>query len=139
MYWNIASIILRPLIAFFSVLSAQPPSSPPSPNSGGQSASGLAIATLACGIGAWTILPGIAAPNGLNLGWIELKNIKNGKSPEAGELITKIGFYASLANILLAVLGTCASVVFIVLIYAGVIAGIGGLAIFSEIANSLPQ
>lgn len=139
MYWNIAATILRPLIAFVSVMSAGSPSTPPSPNSGGQSASGLAIATLACGIGAWTILPGIAAPFGVIMGWLELKNIDAGKSSEAGRLITQLGFYASLANIILAVLGTCASIAIVVMIWAGLIAGVGGLAIFSEIANSLPQ
>jgi hypothetical protein len=139
MYWKIATRILHSLFAIRAVLAAGGPSSPPSPNSGGESASGLAIATLACGIGAWTILPGIAAFFGIILGWIELKNIKEGKSPEAGKMITQLGFYASLASIVLGVVGACAGTVLVILVYAGVIAGVGGLAIFSELANSLPQ
>jgi hypothetical protein len=108
----------------------QPPSQPPRSGGGGQgeSASGLAIATLALGIGAWTYFPILGAWIGVITGWIELKRIERGESPAAGETFAKIGFWLSVASIVFSVLGSCAAIALILFVYgslAALLTGIG--------------
>src|SRR5690554_297221 len=95
----------------------QPPSSPPSGRSASGEPSGLAYATLALGIASWVILPVIGAVAGAIMGWIELKNIESGKSPAAGKTVTTIGFWLSVVNVGLVVIGTCLSVKAVVLFF----------------------
>jgi hypothetical protein len=83
-----------------------PPSQPPRPAE--EKASPLAVMTLLAGIASWTVLPFFGGFLGIIFGLIELGNIKKGQSPEAGKLITTIGFYASIANIGMTIAGTCA-------------------------------
>ncbi len=106
-----------------------PPSQPPSGGQGQQSASGLAIGALICGIGAWTFIPGIGGILGAILGWIEMKKIERGESPQKGETYAKVGFWLSIASLVTAVLGTCASIAFIVFIYGGFAAFIAAMGI----------
>ena len=53
--------------------------------------SGLAWATLICGIGSWVILPLAGAIAALICGMIERGKIARGESPEAGNTIVLIG------------------------------------------------
>lgn len=123
-------------LSSFSTLMSANHSPPPSGSSDGPS--GAAWATLACGIASWFFLPLIAALVGIFVGRGELKAIREGRSSAAGQTITQIGYYVSIANIVLTVVGGCISVAIVVMIWGGLIAGIGGLAIFGELANSLP-
>lgn len=115
----------------------QPPSQPPRSGGGGgggsqgplDGASGLAIATLVLGIGAWTILPILGAVAGAILGWVELNNIKRGESPAAGKTITQIGFWLSVANLALSVLGTCAAFALIFFVYGSLAAMMGAIGL----------
>ena len=101
-----------------------PPSQPPRPTA--DKASSLAVMTLLAGIASWTVLPFLGGFLGIVFGLIELGNIKKGQSPEAGKLITQIGFYASIANIVLSILGTCA----IFALYFGIFGlALGGAAL----------
>lgn len=127
---------MQTIFMLLSMVMGAGPSTAPSgkPNS----PSGAAWLTLICGIASWLFLPMIASFIGIIIGKGELKAIEQGRSPQAGEAITKIGYYVSIANIVLAVLGTCFSFAIFALIWGGVIAGVGGLAIFGELANSMP-
>lgn len=87
-----------------------PPSQPPRPAE--EKASPLAVMTLLAGIASWTFLPFFGGFLGIIFGLIELGNIKKGQSPEAGKLITTLGFYASIASVAMTVVGTCALVFF---------------------------
>lgn len=124
------------LLAHLTMMTVTPP--PPAGGKGG-SASSTAIIALVCGILSWFLLPLIAAVIGAILGKMEMNAIKAGRSPQAGETFATIGFYLSVANIAFAVVGTCASIAFVVLVWAGLIGAIGGLGIFSEILNSVAQ
>ncbi|MFP4596741.1 MAG: DUF4190 domain-containing protein [Persicimonas sp.] len=106
-----------------------PPSQPPTGGQGQQSPSGMAIGALICGIGAWTFLPGIGGILGAILGWIEMKKIERGESPQKGETYAKVGFWLSVASLVTAVLGTCASIALIVFIYGGFAAFIAAMGI----------
>lgn len=125
---------MHTILMFLSMVMG--PSTPPSGKSEGPS--GAAWVTLICGIASWFMLPLIASVVGIFIGRSELKAIEEGRSPQAGELITKIGYYVSIANVVLTVVGTCFSFAIVALIWGGLIAGVGGLAIFGELANSLP-
>ena len=129
--------ILLYFSALFTLMSAAGPSAPPS--RGGDGPSGAAIMTLVCGVVSWLFLPVLAALVGIFVGRGELKAIREGRSPQSGELITKIGYYVCIANLLMTILGGCLSFALIALIWGGVIAGVGGIAIFQEIANALPN
>lgn len=102
---------------------------PPTPQNAGDKPSNLAIATLICGVGSWLFLPILGSILGMILGSIELSNIKSGKSPAAGKTITQVGFYLSLAQMILTVLGGC----LLVAIYLGFFAAIAGSIGLSEI------
>ncbi|MFU8804010.1 MAG: DUF4190 domain-containing protein [Bradymonadaceae bacterium] len=118
--------------AFFGALYGaqahqQPPyqhGPPPPTGSSSQSAGNLAIATLICGIGAWTILPGVAAPIAIIMGFIELGKIKKGESPEAGRMFAKIGMWLGIAQIILGFVAGCVLVAF----YLGLMGIIFGAA-----------
>jgi len=127
---------MQTIYMLLSMVMGAGPSMPPSSKS--ESPSGAAWLTLICGVLSWTFLPLIAAFVGIIVGRGELKAIESGRSPQAGEMITKIGYYISIASVVLTVFGFCFSFAIVVLIYGGLIAGVGGLAIFSELANSLP-
>lgn len=107
------------------------------PSGSNDKPSGAAWMTLGCGIASWFFLPLIASVVGILIGRGELKAIEQGRSSQAGELITKIGYYVSIANVVITVVSGCLSVALIVMIWGGLIAGVGGLAIFGELANSL--
>lgn len=128
--------ILMLLSTLSTFAAARPPSSPPSGKSDGPS--GAAWLTLICGIASWFFLPLLASVVGIFIGRSELKAIREGRSPQSGELITKIGYYVSIANVVTTVVGGCLSAALVVMIWGGLIAGIGGLTIFSEIAQQLP-
>jgi hypothetical protein len=100
----------------------QPPSQPPGASGKAGDPSQLAYITLGLGVASWLLLPLFASAAGAILGWVELKNIKEGKSSKQGETITKIGFWLSVANMALAVLGTCAAMAIAVLVYGGMAA-----------------
>lgn len=72
------------------------------------SPSGMAVAALLCGIGSWVVLPFVAAVAGVILGKLELGKIARGESPAAGKTFAQVGYYASIANIVVTVLGTSA-------------------------------
>lgn len=74
--------------------------------------SGMAWAALICGAGSWVILPFVAAVAGVIIGKIELGKIERGESPAEGKQIAQIGYYASIANIIVTVLGTIAACCF---------------------------
>ena len=60
-----------------------------------ESASGLAWATLLLGIGAWVVLPGVAAIGAVICGMMERKNIREGRSSEAGQTLVTVGLVAA--------------------------------------------
>lgn len=124
----------------------QPPSQPPrsgrpdrggpdrgGPNRGrqgqGEGASSLAVATLVLGIGAWTFLPILSAIVGVILGRVELNNIKRGESSQGGKMITQIGFWLSVVNIVLSVLGSCVAFALIFLVYGSLAAMLGAIGL----------
>ncbi len=82
----------------------------PGSSSSSDSPSGMAIASLVLGIASWFALPLIGAIGGAILGKIELNKIERGESPEAGETLAQIGFWASVANIVLGVVTTCVGI-----------------------------
>jgi len=90
-------------------------------------ASNLAVMTLLAGIASWTVFPFLGGFLGIIFGMIELGNIKKGQSPEAGKLITTIGFYASIANVGLTVISGCV-----------LVAVFGGLGMFMAAISSAP-
>ena len=108
------SLIVRLLLFSWNArqgfLNYQPPSPPPMASP--EKPSSLAIITLLAGISAWTIFPFVGGFVGIATGWIELGNIKTGKSSEAGRLITQLGLGASIANVALTILGGCALAIF---------------------------
>jgi hypothetical protein len=67
----------------------------------------MAIASLVLGVASWFALPLVGAIAGAIIGKIELNKIERGESPEEGETLAQIGFWASIANIVMSVLGTC--------------------------------
>lgn len=103
---------------------SHPPHSPPPPHMAQDKPSSMAWAALLCGIGAWTVLPIVAALVGAVIGFIELRNIKGGKSPVAGRIHTQIGFWMSVVQLVMSVLGTCILVAF----YMGLFALVFGAA-----------
>ncbi|MFW5967774.1 MAG: hypothetical protein ACOCV2_09665 [Persicimonas sp.] len=117
----ITSLVVHLVSGRLSQEGYEPPSRPPNQSDGGGSgdASGMAVATLLLGIGAWTILPVVGAVGGAALGWFELKNIERGESPQAGKTITQVGFWLSVAQIVLSVLGTCVAVAAAIFIFGG--------------------
>lgn len=106
----------------------QPPSQPPRGGGQNDEPSGMAIATIALGIGGWTILPILGAWAGALVGWIELKKIERGESPQAGKTITQIGFWLSVANVALSILGTCVGIGLFIFVFGGfgMLAAAGG-------------
>ncbi len=99
------------------------------PQASSSSPSGLAVAALICGIGSWVVLPFVAAVAGVILGKIELGKIERGESPAAGKTFAQVGYYASIANIVLTVLGTifgCCIAFIIPMVIAGGAAASGG-------------
>lgn len=102
-----------------------PPSQPPRTGGGGNNTSTLAIVTLGLGILSWTLLPGLAAWGGVITGWIELDNIKKGKSPESNKTLTMIGFWVSAANVILQILGGCAIAALFIIYGAAIFGAIG--------------
>lgn len=109
----------------------QPPSQPPRGPAPATKPSGMAIATLVCGIGAWTILPLVAAFAGVVIGWMELGSIKRGQSPVEGKLLTQIGFWMSVASLVFWVLGGCAFAAF----YFGLFALLFGVGAAGAVAG----
>jgi|GEM_PF-3400162 len=95
----------------------QPPSQPPPQHATSADPSGLAWATLGLGIASWTLLPVAGALVGALIGWMELQNIKKGTSNAAGKTITQVGFWLSVVNIGLFVLGSCISVAVVVFVF----------------------
>lgn len=110
-----------------------PPSQPPRAGSAEQP-SAMAWVTLGLGISAWFLLPLIAALLGAVLGWVELKKIEAGESAQAGKTITQVGFWLSVANIALSVLGTCAAIAIFVVFYGGIAALFVALGLSSAAA-----
>lgn len=91
--------------------------------------SGMAWAALICGAGSWFVLPFVAAVAGLIIGKMELGKIERGESPAAGKTIAQVGYYASIANIVvsvLALIGSCCLLFLIPMFFAAGAAGSGG-------------
>ena len=95
----------------------QPPSEPPQYSPQSQT-SGLAIATIICGLGSWFALPFFAAVIGAITGWIELSNIQSGRSSESNRTMTQIGFWASILNLVMTIGSGCAVAAFSLGIFA---------------------
>ena len=98
----------------------------PPPPAQSNDPSGLAWAALICGAGSWVMLPFVAAVAGVIIGKIELGKIERGESSPAGKTVAQIGYYASIANIvvtLLATIGTCCMLLIIPMFFAGAAAG----------------
>lgn len=108
----------------------EPPSSPPNADN---KPSTEAVIALIAGISSWVMFPVIGAVIGMILGWSELKKIKTGEKPAAGKMYAQAGFYLSLANIALSVLGTCGFLA----LYFGLFALIFGAAAVTE--GAAPQ
>lgn len=110
--------MLRPyigLIVHFLLGSVRPSASQdgwdqapsPAPSGGSGSPSGLAIAAAGLSIASWFIIPLIGAVGGMVCAKIELKNIAEGSSPQAGQVFAQIGWWAGLANLIFSIVGTC--------------------------------
>lgn len=95
----------------------QPPSQPPGGGAKAAGPSGMAWATLALGIASWTLLPIAGAVVGAILGWMELKNIEKGSSDAAGKTVTQVGFWLSVVNLGLTVIGSCISLVIVIFLF----------------------
>lgn len=88
----------------------------------------MAVAALICGIGSWVVLPFVAAVAGVIIGKMEINKIDAGESPEAGRTLAQIGYYASIANIVVTLLSSIAACCFlfiIPMIFMGAAAGSG--------------
>ncbi len=109
--------LTRPLLGVNS--GYQPPSQPPGGSNSAEQPSGMAYATLALGIASWFLVPLIGAVVGAIIGWMELKNIEQGKSPAKGKSITQVGFWLCVAHLILSVVGTCAAIAIIVFVFGG--------------------
>lgn len=112
----------------------QPPSQPPRGAGAKEEPSGMAYATLGLGIASWFFLPVVAAIVGAIIGWVELKKIERGESPAKGKSVTQVGFWLSVANIALTVLGTCAAVAVVVFVFGGLSAAMAAAGL-SEAAG----
>ncbi len=94
------------------------------------SASGMAIASLILGIVSWVLgVSLLASIPGAIIGKMELNNIAAGSSSEAGKTLATIGFWVSMANIILSVLGMCAGCVVWLFMFGGMaMFGLAGAA-----------
>lgn len=66
----------------------------------------MAWAALFCGVGAWTLLPALAAISAVICGHIERGKIQRGEAPSAGLTVATVGMvlgYVQLAGLLLGV------------------------------------
>ncbi|MCB0722010.1 MAG: DUF4190 domain-containing protein [Ignavibacteriae bacterium] len=90
-----------------SDFSAPPPPPPPSggsTGSSGESASTNAIIALVLGIAAYVCLGIFAAIPAWIVGKKEIKAIEEGRSPQAGLTMAKIGMWLGIVNVILSVL-----------------------------------
>lgn len=126
---------VRPLVALLT-MAATDPFSPPPPRKAGEGPSNAAIMTLVCGIVSWLFLPVIASIVGIFIGRGELRAIEEGRSPQAGELITKIGYYVCIANLALTIFSGCCGAAVFVAVWGGVIS-VGSFAVFTEAIQNL--
>lgn len=88
----------------------------------------MAVAALICGIGSWVVLPFVAAVAGVIIGKMEMDKIERGESPEAGRSLAQIGYYASIANIVVTLIGSiaaCCLLFIIPMVFMGAAAGSG--------------
>lgn len=109
---------------------AQPVSPPPpAPAPGGPGASGRAIAALILGILSLVCMGFLTGVPAIILGSMELKAIKAGGAPLAGEGVAKVGYILGIIGTVLTCLATLA---FVALMVLGISVGA-----FSEMANSV--
>lgn len=80
----------------------------------------MAVFALICGIGSWVVLPFVAAIAGVIVGKMELGKIERGEAPEAGRTFAQIGYWASIANIILSVLALLGTCCFFGLMFMGI-------------------
>jgi len=100
---------------------------PPSAAQGqGQGASNMAIAALVCGIGAWFVLPLVAAIAAIVIGKMEVGKIDRGESSHAGRTFAQIGMWLGVAQIVLAIVGGCVSMAVLFFFFGG-LAGLAAL------------
>ncbi len=123
MIWQILAILRSS-----PLLMATPQHKPPM---AGDQPSTNAYVTLACGILSWILLPLIVAVVGAFIGRSELKAIREGRSPAAGETITKAGYWICIANIVFSIFAGCATVALVIAISAGMI-GVASLPVIFE-------
>lgn len=101
----------------------QPPFQHGPPPSGGhagnQGASNMAVLALVCGIGAWFVLPFIAAIAAIIIGKMEVGKIDRGESSPGGRTFAQIGMWLGLAQIILTVVGGCVTVAIFVFFFGG--------------------
>ena len=128
---------LRPLVfVLFAMAAAHPPSSPPPRSSGGDGPSNTAWLTLACGVVSWLFLPVIASIVGIFVGRGEIRAIEEGRSPQSGELVVKIGYYVCIANLALTVFSGCCGAAVFIAIWGGILS-VGSFAVFAEAIQNL--
>lgn len=82
----------------------------------------MAVAALICGIGSWVVLPFVAAVAGVIIGKMELGKIDRGESPEAGRTLAQVGYYASIANIVVTLLGSITACCLFFFVFGGLAA-----------------
>ncbi len=81
----------------------------------------MAVIALICGIVAWCGGSLLTAIPGLILGKIELNKIAAGESAPSNKTMAQIGFWLSLAHVILTVGGALFLCVFQVLFFAGIV------------------
>jgi len=90
-----------------------------------ESASGMAVAALVLGLVSWVMGGLLTAIPGAIIGKMEMDKIKRGESPAAGKTFAEVGFWASVAHIVIALL----ALVFVFCIFGGaILAALGASA-----------
>ncbi|TXD34167.1 DUF4190 domain-containing protein [Lujinxingia vulgaris] len=80
----------------------------------------MAWAALFCGVGAWTLLPAVAAIAAVICGHIERGHIRRGESPSAGLTVATVGMILGYIQLGLVALGIFAMVVIFGLMALGI-------------------
>lgn len=108
---------------------AQPVASPSPPPPAGAGASGRAVAALILGILSLVCMGFLAGVPAIILGSMELKAIRRGEAPAAGEGVAKVGYILGIIGTVLTCLATLAAIALMVL---GISVGA-----FNEMATSV--
>ncbi|RDV36599.1 DUF4190 domain-containing protein [Bradymonadaceae bacterium TMQ3] len=99
-----------------------PPYDPSHPSHGmpENKPSQMAWAALFCGVGAWTLLPALAAIAAVICGHIERKKILQGEAPSAGLTVATVGMILGYIQLGLVALGIFALIAFFGLMALGI-------------------